>query len=99
MGIFTDAQAATSASTIGFNHVLFADDPEWRRRLGEALGCDLTRRAMKGCLPTWRSWFGRAGPFRYSFECRPKMGRWDSFLFAILPEEGPHGAANRIRRI
>jgi hypothetical protein len=88
IGIFTDAQAATSASTIGFNHVLFADDPEWRRRLGEALGCDLSPTSDEG-LPSYVAKLRSEAPdpFRYSFECRPKMGRWDSFLFAILPEE------------
>jgi hypothetical protein len=88
IGIFTSAQAAASASAIRFTHVLFADDPEWRRRLGEALGCDLSSTNDEG-LPSYVAKLHSEAPdpYRYSFECRPKMGRWESFLFAILPEE------------
>jgi hypothetical protein len=68
--------------------VLFADDPDWRRRLGEALACDLTSTNDDGLPPYVAKLRSEAPePYRYSFECRPKMGRWESFLFAILPEE------------
>ena len=88
VGIFLNAQAATDASAIRFNHVLFADDPEWRGRLGEALNCDLSTTDDDGLPPYVAKLRPEAPePYRFSFECRPKMGRWESFLFAILPEE------------
>ncbi len=56
-------------------------------RLGEALNCDLSSTNDDGLPPYVAKLRSELPAVPFSFECRPKMGRWDSFLFAILPEE------------
>ena len=84
IGVFPGARMAS----LDLTHRVSVDDPAWRNRIGEALGCDLTRTSSEG-LPSYVAKIlpATTEPYRYSFECRPKMGRWNSFVFAVLPEE------------
>jgi hypothetical protein len=90
IGLFTNAGEFTKAEPIALTDKVFVDDPEWRSRLGRALGIDLQNGAASdtGLPPYVAKLHPTTGePFRYTFEFRPKMERWDSVLFAILPEE------------
>ena len=87
IGLFRDLEAGVQANGMPLTDRLAADDPEWRRRLGEALGIDLTQASDEGLPPYLAKLHPGTGQFKHMFEFRPKMGRWDSFLFAILPEE------------
>lgn len=70
------------------SHTVGVHDVDWREQLGSALGCDLSETAG-GALPSYVAHVNvlSGGEYRYSFECRPKMGRWDAFLFAVPPED------------
>ena len=90
IGLFTNAEALAMGQQIPLTTRLFVDDPEWRSRLGAALGADLQSAfSNEAGLPPYVAKLQplESGPFRYTFEFRPKMKRWDPVLFAILPEE------------
>jgi hypothetical protein len=87
IGVFRELEAGVQARELPLTDRLAADDPEWRDRLGEALGVNLTRSSDDGLPPYIAKLHPGSGQFKHVFEFRPKMGRWDSFLFAILPEE------------
>jgi hypothetical protein len=50
------------------------------------LGCDLTAPEQEGVVPGYYATIHQ-GQGEFTFECRPKMGRWDSLMFAIPPED------------
>lgn len=70
------------------SHTVGVHDADWRQQLGDALGCDIAE-AADGVLPPYLANVNvlSGGEYRYSFECRPKMGRWDAFVFAVPPED------------
>jgi hypothetical protein len=75
-------------TSLQLTHTVGMHDDDWRTQLGEALGCDLRERkggVVPGYVATVNVVSGE--DYRYVFECRPKMGRWTSFVFAVLPEE------------
>lgn len=75
--------------TPSMTHRIRVDDPLWRQQLGEALECNLETSAQSEGLPPYVAKLQTISEdsFRYSFEFRPKMGRWEPFLFAIPPED------------
>jgi len=87
VGIFHDVRAGVQGQELPLSTRMAADDPDWRSLVGSALGIDM--KAGEGGLPPYLAKLHRTAPenFKYMFEFRPKMGRWESFLFAILPEE------------
>jgi hypothetical protein len=88
VGIFRQSNVAADAGKLPLTYGLPADDPEWRKHLGNALTVDMSARAETGLHSYLAKLLPSAPqPFRYMFEFRPKMGRWNTFLFAILPEE------------
>ncbi|HYI93236.1 MAG TPA: hypothetical protein VEX68_06810 [Bryobacteraceae bacterium] len=90
IGLPTNADTLAKAEQISLSSRIFVDDPEWRGRLSAALGADLPGVASNQTgLPPYVAKLQplEKGPFRYTFEFRPKMKRWDPVLFAILPEE------------
>jgi hypothetical protein len=84
IGLVTDAQNRD----LGLSHTIGVYDADWREKLGFALGCDLAH-PSEGVLPPYVAHVNvlQGGEYRYSFECRPKIGRWESFLFAVPPED------------
>jgi hypothetical protein len=70
------------------SHTVGVHDVDWREQLGSALGCDLSETAG-GALPSYVAHVNvlSGGDYRYSFECRPKLGRWEAFVFAVPPED------------
>lgn len=78
----------TPDESLKFAHIVGIHDTDWRDQLGAALGCDL-HLSGEGVLPGYVAQVNvlSGGEYRYSFDCRPRIGRWDSFLFAIPPED------------
>ena len=72
--------------SLRLTHTIAVDDSDWRARLGDALGCDLSEPEQEGVVPGYYATIHQ-GQGEFTFECRPKMGRWDSFMFAIPPED------------
>jgi hypothetical protein len=70
------------------SHTVGLHDVNWREQLGLALGCDLSE-TVGSALPSYVAHVNvlSEGEYRYSFECRPKLGRWETFLFAGPPED------------
>lgn len=69
-------------------HSIGLHDADWREQLGKALGCDLTEQSG-GALPSYIANVKvlSGTDYGYSFECRPRLGRWDAFVFAVPPED------------
>jgi hypothetical protein len=84
IGLFPGART----SDLRLSHTIGVHDADWRQQLGSALGCDLDH-PKEGVLPPYVAHVNvlQGGEYRYSFEVRPKMGRWESFLFAVPPED------------
>lgn len=76
-----------SSNGVPLTATLRADDAEWRLHAGDALGSPLPPPSHEGLPPYLAKLHPAPPPYKHMFEFRPKMGRWDSFLFAILPEE------------
>ena len=89
-GLFTAVGLFPGArdERLQLSHSVGVHDSDWREQLGSALGCDLTETAG-GALPGYVAHVNvlSGGEYRYSFECRPKLGRWDAFVFAVPPED------------
>jgi hypothetical protein len=89
-GVFTAVGMFPGArdTRLQLSHKFGVYDHDWREQLGAALGCDLTE-ASGGALPSYVAHVNvlSGGEYRYSFECRPKLGRWDAFVFAVPPED------------
>jgi hypothetical protein len=69
------------------SHRVRVDDPEWRDRLGEAIGISIPETPAGGLQPYVAKLHPGGSGFQHILEFRPKMGFWDSFVFAVLPEE------------
>lgn len=90
IGLFPSPEIASSAGGIPFSHKLFLDDREWRSGLGTALGTTLSGGFhSEGIVPPYVAKLrpNAPEPNRYTFEFRPRMGRWDPVLFAVPPED------------
>lgn len=84
VGLFPGARDAR----LQLSHTVGVHDADWRQQLGSALGCDLMQ-TSGGALPSYVANVNllSGSEYRYSFECRPKIGRWEEFLFAVPPED------------
>lgn len=90
VGLFTSTLTMAKAEELQFTERMFLDETDWRSRLGAALQTNLEAVAgNESGLPSYvtKLYPISREPYQYAFEFRPKIGRWEPALFAILPEE------------